>query len=199
MTCNSWSATLHLALALVAVLVATPAAAGRHELDPRAPAAPAPEAFPDISRYGVLTVCDFDVAVPPRSRHGLDVATELADGIVESLQAKPVAGLEVRRGKPLGRKDELLLTGRLLRARVGSRAGRYFVGPLAAARVAADVVLVDAATSKEIETRHLERSWGVPGIAGSVKGLPSVVRRTAQGIARWIADARRAHPAAPGT
>jgi hypothetical protein len=176
-----------------AVLVAAPALSASNRLDALTPQAPEPEVFPDLSGYHVLTVTDLDVRTPEGNKHGDEVSRDLADDIADVMRAREVPGLEVRRGAPLGAPDEMVLTGAVVTARAGNRAARYFVGPLAAARVIADFRVLDASTGRELQSGRVKKSWGMAGIAGVTQGLPSVVHRTSERVARWFVEARAAH------
>ena len=153
------------------------------------------EPLPDLGRFKVLTVSDFTSPDDAKTERPAESAAALADQLVKALNEQDMEGIQVRRGEPTAQTGELVLRGRVLTARRGSRAGRYFVGPLAQAKLAVQFELVDGHDGQQVASRDLTRRWAWPGLTGVMKGLPSVVKRTAKAIAKSVAQAR--HPEAP--
>ena len=191
-------AALVLSLAPALWLAASPSAeATRHRVGgPRAaalPAAPAPVVEeptpPELGAYRVLTIRDFVAgeAVAGGPREALPV--ELADRLAEAVGASEQLGLEVRRGEPLGRADEMVLDGTVEHARKGNRLARVLVGPLARARLVVDFELSEAAGGELLDSGTVKKLWAMPGWSGAIRGLNGLENGVCREVVRYLEDA----------
>jgi hypothetical protein len=101
-------------------------------------------------------------------------------------------GLEVRRGESLGQYGELVLRGRIVQAKRGSRAARYFVGPLARARLITEMRLEDGISGELLAEGTIKKTWAWPGLAGLTRGMPQLMNGTAKEVVSYLRDVRPA-------
>lgn len=184
--------SLVLPLALAAGL--TPAAeAARHRVGgpeaPSVPAEPAEAEPPALASYQVLTVRGLAAGEAVAGGPQADLPGELSDRLAEAVQEALGPGLEVRRGEPLGRADELVLTGIVQRARKGHRLARVFVGPLARARLVVDLELSEAGSGELIETGTVKKLWAMPGWSGALRGLTGLEKGVCREVVSYLAAA----------
>jgi hypothetical protein len=152
--------------------------------------AAATQEAPDLSSYRLLTIRDLGAgdALKKDYQHALTAA--LSDRLARAVTDARELELEVRRGEPLGRTDELVLSGVLVRAKKGNRAIRYFAGPLARARIVTDLSLSDGASGEILAEGRIKKLWAWPGWAGVTRGLSGLEKGACKEVVDYLRETR---------
>jgi hypothetical protein len=96
----------------------------------------------------------------------------------------------VRVGPPLGRPDELLVTGRISDYQPGTRVARLFGPGIGKADLKGEVVLKDGATFQPQVIAPIDKLWAWGDIIGASKGMNDMVEETAAATANLIARSK---------
>lgn len=140
----------------------------------------------DLSRYQTVTVVPFEVTSSQAAND--QVGPRLATDIANRLQYDFGQLFQtVRAGPPLGRPDELLVTGRINDYRPGSRVARLFGPGIGRADLKGEVVLRDAVSSQPLVVAPIDKLWAWGDIIGASKGMNDMVEETAAATANLIA------------
>lgn len=143
----------------------------------------------DLSGYQIATVMPFEPAADKEI--DASVGIKFADGVLVRLQGDfgPIFG-EVRKGPPLNRADELIVTGTIRAYKPGSRFGRAMLIGVGAASFKGDLVLKDAVDGRVLLTAPFDKLWAWGGILGATKGIEDMVAESEAAVATTIAQAR---------
>lgn len=181
-----------LLVAATAEAVNDPRGPGRPTLpSERAKAAAQPaEVVPDLGAYRVITIRDLEAGEALRKDYQRELTVALSDRLAEAVSDARELELEVRRGEPLGQPGELVLTGTLQRAKKGNRAARYFLGPLARARIVTDLKLTDGESGELLAEGTVKKLWAWPGWAGATRGLKGLEKGACKEVVDYLRTTR---------
>ncbi len=143
----------------------------------------------NFSKYAIATVAPFEV---PNSRAANDEAGEkLATDIANRLTYDfgPLFQT-VRVGAPLGRPDELVVSGRITDYRPGNR-GLRLLGPgISRAQLKGEVVLRDGSNGQALLAAPIDKLWAWGHSIGAAKGMSNMLDETAASAANMVARAK---------
>lgn len=142
----------------------------------------------DLSAYQTATFVTFELA--PKNGKPIDntVAVDFTNQISDRVEHDFVSLFhEVRRGKPLGRSDELVITGKITEYNPGDRGARMMLIGLGAAGFKGQLVMKDGATGDLLSEAKIDKVWAWGGIMGASKGIEEMVPEAAASAARTIA------------
>ena len=77
-----------------------------------------------------------------------------------------------------------------MKAKKGSRAARYFVGPLARARIVTDMTLSDALSGDVLAEGRIKKLWAWPGWAGVTRGLGGLEKGACNEVVAFLRETR---------
>ena len=143
----------------------------------------------NLSGYHIVTVEPFEVT---SSRAANDqVGVKLATDIANRLQYDfgPLFQT-VRVGPPLGRPDELLVTGRITDYRPGNRAARFLGPGIGKADLKGVLVIRDGSSGQTLEIASIDKLWAFGDILGVSKGMNDMVDETAAAAANLVARSK---------
>ena len=92
--------------------------------------------------------------------------------------------------KARGVEKECLVTGDITKYKPGSRVARFILIGLGAASFQGNVVVVDAASQKQLLNAPFSKLWAWGGIAGASKGIEDMVKESAAAVASTLAQAK---------
>ncbi len=143
----------------------------------------------DLRKYAVATVTPF--APSPGRSVDAAVGLQFAGDIAARLQRDfGTLFRDVRTEAPLGKEDELIVTGTIKTYRPGSRFGRFMLIGVGSAGFEADLVLQDAGTKQQLLSAPINKLWAWGGMLGASKGIEDMVQESAAAAANTIARAK---------
>ena len=101
---------------------------------------------------------------------------------------------EVRQGLPLGKPDEIIVTGSITKYAPGSRFARFMLIGLGPASLEGELVVKDANNQKLLMKAPFNKLWAWGGAAGASEGIEEMMTEVAASAASTIAHARGWEP-----
>jgi hypothetical protein len=153
------------------------------------PLNPALGASLDLATYSIATVQPFEH--PNRSLEHPDAGLIMGNSLARRMRADFGRLFEeVRQGDPLGRSDEVIITGVVKEYQPGSRLGRAFGPGITPARFKAELHLKDGATGRTLLVAPIEKLWAWGHGIGAAKGIEDMMQESAAAAAATIAKAK---------
>lgn len=143
----------------------------------------------DLSKYQTATVMPFEPAADKKI--DASIGARFADGVFTRLQGDfgPIFK-EVRKGPPLAKEDEVIVTGTIRAYQPGSRFGRAMLIGLGAASFKGDLILKDGADNRVLFSAPFDKLWAWGGILGMSKGIEDMVSESEAAVAATVAQAK---------
>jgi hypothetical protein len=140
----------------------------------------------DLVQYQIATIEPFAVTSSQAANDqvGIKLATDIANRL--QYDFGPLFH-QVGVGPPLGRLDELLVTGVITDYRPGSRAARLLGPGIGKADLKGEVVLRDGSSGQALEIASIDKLWAWGDILGVSKGMNDMVQETAAAAANFVA------------
>lgn len=155
---------------------------------------PAIGAGVDLSKYEIATVLPFETAADKEINPV--IGADFSEGVGARLY-EDFGQLfkEVRKGPPLGKENELIVTGIIRSYRPGDRSARFMLIGLGAATFKGDLILKDGADGHVLFSAPFDKLWAWGGTLGASKGIEEMVSESEASVATTIAQARGWKPA----
>ncbi len=153
--------------------------------------APKPEvgACVDLSKYQTATVLPF----PPDTNTNIDVSigVKFAEEVAHRLQYDfgPIFK-EVRKGPPLGKEDELIVTGTIHEYNARYPFVRAITACMDAAHFEGDLILKDGADNRILFSAPFRKLRAGGGILGAIEGIEERFVESEAAVALTIAKAK---------
>lgn len=142
----------------------------------------------DLSKYQVATVLPFE---PATGSVDASIGLKFAEGVTARLQ-KDYGPLfnEVRKTSPLGREDELVVTGVIRAYKPGDRFARAMLIGLGAASFKGDLILKDGQSNRVLLAAPFDKLWAWGGMLGASRGIEEMVAESEAVVAATVAQAK---------
>jgi hypothetical protein len=147
----------------------------------------------DFKAYRTATMVPFSLS--DTNHADLSVGAKLSQDIGDRLKYDfGDLFAEVRHGTPLGKPDEVIISGKVTKYKPGSKTARFMLAGLGAASLEGELVIKQGDNEQVVMTAPFDKLWAWGGGAGASKGIEEMLTEVAAASAKTIAQARGVTP-----